>query len=99
MIPQFGKGVYFADMSSKSGNYCATKRADPVGLLLLSEVALGDVYERKEAEFVRHLPDGKLSCKGIGRTRPDPAGAVHTASGATVPTFCGSPRRDKSSVA
>ena len=39
----FGKGVYFADMVSKSANYCHVSQLDPVGLLLLGEVALGNV--------------------------------------------------------
>ena len=57
----FGKGVYFADMASKSGklvifssifflinnlaNYCFAKRESPEGLMLLCEVALGKVHE------------------------------------------------------
>jgi poly [ADP-ribose] polymerase len=39
----FGKGIYFADMVSKSANYCCTSPSDPVGLLLLCEVALGNM--------------------------------------------------------
>lgn len=39
----FGKGVYFADMVSKSANYCSTSLSSPTGLLLLCEVALGNV--------------------------------------------------------
>lgn len=39
----FGKGVYFADMVSKSANYCSTNLSSPTGLLLLCEVALGNV--------------------------------------------------------
>lgn len=39
----FGKGVYFADMVSKSANYCRTSKIDPVGLMMLCEVALGDM--------------------------------------------------------
>jgi hypothetical protein len=35
---QFGKGIYFADMSSKSANYCFASRLKNTGLLLLSEV-------------------------------------------------------------
>ncbi|KAK8955608.1 Poly [ADP-ribose] polymerase 1 [Platanthera guangdongensis] len=35
----FGKGVYFADLVSKSAQYCFVKKDDPVGLMLLSEVA------------------------------------------------------------
>ncbi|XP_021535185.1 poly [ADP-ribose] polymerase 1 isoform X2 [Neomonachus schauinslandi] len=40
----FGKGIYFADMVSKSANYCRTSQADPVGLILLGEVALGNMF-------------------------------------------------------
>lgn len=39
----FGKGIYFADMVSKSANYCNTHALDPKGLLLLCDVALGNV--------------------------------------------------------
>ena len=35
----FGKGLYFADMSSKSANYCFASRSNPVGVLLLCEVS------------------------------------------------------------
>ena len=37
----FGKGVYFADMVSKSSNYCCTNVQNNRGLLILAEVALG----------------------------------------------------------
>jgi len=46
---QFGKGLYFADLVSKSAQYCYVDRGNPVGLMLLSEVALGDMYELKKA--------------------------------------------------
>ena len=39
----FGKGVYFADMVSKSANYCRTSKQDPKGLMMLCEVALGNM--------------------------------------------------------
>ena len=42
---RFGKGVYFADMVTKSANYCFTNKDNNVGLLLLCEVALGDMNE------------------------------------------------------
>lgn len=48
-ILQFGKGIYFADLVSKSAQYCFTDKENPVGLMLLSEVALGEVYELKNA--------------------------------------------------
>ena len=34
----FGKGVYFADVSSKSANYCYATKSKNVGLVLLCEV-------------------------------------------------------------
>ena len=34
----FGKGVYFADMFSKSANYCFASNAASAGVLLLCEV-------------------------------------------------------------
>ncbi|GBG68001.1 hypothetical protein CBR_g1120 [Chara braunii] len=46
----FGKGIYFADLVSKSAQYCYTNKSNPVGLMLLSEVALGEMYVRKQAE-------------------------------------------------
>ena len=38
----FGKGIYFADMISKSANYCMATKSNPTGLLLLCDVALGN---------------------------------------------------------
>lgn len=49
LVLQFGKGIYFADLVSKSAQYCYTTDENPVGLMLLSEVALGEVYKLKKA--------------------------------------------------
>ena len=85
----FGKGVYFADASSKSANYCCTSPSSPEGLLTLSEVALGDCYELKKSNsnLPRGKPADKLSVKGVGRTFPDPKGTVTMTDGVKVP--CG----------
>ncbi|XP_023662803.1 poly [ADP-ribose] polymerase 1 [Paramormyrops kingsleyae] len=72
----FGKGVYFADMVSKSANYCHTSQSNPVGLILLAEVALGNMHELKKASHITKLPKGKHSVKGLGRTAPDPSASV-----------------------
>uniref|UniRef100_A0A452FZE1 Poly [ADP-ribose] polymerase n=1 Tax=Capra hircus TaxID=9925 RepID=A0A452FZE1_CAPHI len=81
----FGKGIYFADMSSKSANYCFATRLKDTGLLLLSEVALGQCNEllgaNPEAEG---LLQGKHSTKGLGKMAPSPACAI-TLNGSTVP--------------
>lgn len=42
---RFGKGVYFADMVSKSANYCMGSRDSPTAVLLLCDVALGAAHE------------------------------------------------------
>ncbi|XP_029309486.1 poly [ADP-ribose] polymerase 2 [Cottoperca gobio] len=73
----FGKGIYFADMSSKSANYCFANQNNHVGLLLLSEVALGDCNELLDADYeAKNLPAGKHSTKGLGQTGPDPKHSV-----------------------
>ncbi|XP_071962763.1 poly [ADP-ribose] polymerase 1-like isoform X2 [Antedon mediterranea] len=81
----FGKGIYFADMVSKSANYCFTSSTNSVGLLLLSEVALGNMYEKLHSEYVTKLPANKHSTKGCGSTAPDPSGDVTMDNGTIVP--------------
>lgn len=68
----FGKGIYFADMVSKSANYCVTSKSNPVGLMLLCDVALGKCYERKEADYIEKLKKGYQSVLGVGKTEPNP---------------------------
>uniref|UniRef100_A0A3Q4HF67 Poly [ADP-ribose] polymerase n=1 Tax=Neolamprologus brichardi TaxID=32507 RepID=A0A3Q4HF67_NEOBR len=81
----FGKGIYFADMSSKSANYCFANQNNNVGLLLLCEVALGESNELLDADYeANNLPAGKHSTKGLGQTGPDHKNSV-TLDGVTVP--------------
>lgn len=82
----FGKGVYFADMFSKSANYCYATRAAKAGVLLLCEVALGDMAELVSAKYdADKLPKGKLSTKGVGHTAPDLSEAQTLEDGVVVP--------------
>ena len=39
-----GKGIYFADIPSKAAHYCYANPEDNEGLLLLCEVALGNIH-------------------------------------------------------
>jgi hypothetical protein len=80
----FGKGIYFADMVSKSANYCCTNRTNKTGLLLLCDVALGKTYERTKADYIEKLPSGFHSTKGVGKTEPDPT-LTKTIDGSLVP--------------
>lgn len=82
----FGKGVYFANMVSKSANYTAATRSNPVACMLLCEVALGDMNELKQADYhASNLPPGKLSTKGLGHNFPDPKQNKELADGTVVP--------------
>ncbi|XP_020719447.2 poly [ADP-ribose] polymerase isoform X1 [Bombus terrestris] len=81
----FGKGIYFADMVSKSANYCCTHSGNPTGLLLLCEVALGNMHERYRADYIEKLPSGKHSTWGRGRTQPDPETVYKMKDGVEVP--------------
>lgn len=81
----FGKGVYFADMSSKSANYCFTNPENNTGILILCEVAVGNPNEKMHADYLAsNLPDGKHSTKGVGRIAPQPENFVDL-DGAIVP--------------
>ncbi|KAI8821830.1 poly polymerase catalytic domain-containing protein [Fimicolochytrium jonesii] len=71
----FGKGIYFANMVSKSANYCCTSRSSPTGILLLCEVELGDTHKLTNADY--HAGEGAEaagchSTHGQGQTTPDP---------------------------
>ncbi|WOL12197.1 hypothetical protein Cni_G20962 [Canna indica] len=82
----FGKGVYFADMFSKSANYCYATNQSRDGVLLLCEVALGDMAELTAANCnADHLPEGKLSTKGVGGNAPDPSESQVLEDGVVVP--------------
>jgi hypothetical protein len=65
--------VYFADLVTKSANYCHASRENPVGVMLLSRVALGKTYDCTQAEFMNANKPGFDSTKGCGATGPDPA--------------------------
>lgn len=67
----FGKGIYFADMISKSANYCYTTAQDRTGLVLLCEVALGNTIDKFQASDCRNLPQTAHSVRGVGKTAPD----------------------------
>ncbi|KIK99939.1 hypothetical protein PAXRUDRAFT_131012 [Paxillus rubicundulus Ve08.2h10] len=69
----FGKGVYFADMMSKSANYCHAYLSNSIGVLLLCEVAARPYLELKAACYdadVECKKNNKLATKGTGQTQP-----------------------------
>lgn len=80
----FGKGIYLADMSSKSVNYCCSGLSNGTALLLLCEAELGDPLQKlTNAHYnagEEALKKGMYSTWGQGTTGPNKwkdAGSVH----------------------
>ncbi|KAL9618398.1 MAG: hypothetical protein Q9160_006906 [Pyrenula sp. 1 TL-2023] len=80
----FGKGVYLADVSSKSANYCTPAMSGGVGCLLLCEAELSNpMYEipsgdpNAQEECEKH---SFISTMGVGHLAPEKwkdAGSLH----------------------
>ncbi|KAG0699726.1 hypothetical protein DFH29DRAFT_35629 [Suillus ampliporus] len=69
----FGKGVYFADMMSKSANYCYASLSNQIGVVLLCEVAVKPFLEMTDANYSADedcKKSKKLATKGVGRIQP-----------------------------
>ncbi|XP_047132029.1 poly [ADP-ribose] polymerase 2 isoform X1 [Hydra vulgaris] len=82
----FGKGVYFADVSSKSANYCYPTRTKNVGFVLLCEVSLGKTRELLDADYnADKLPDGYHSTKGLGKVACSDKDYITLPDGLIVP--------------
>ena len=60
----FGKGVYFADIVSKSAQYCCSYLSNNEGILALCEVAIGKHRDLRHADYnAGNLPAGCSSTK------------------------------------
>ncbi|KAI5359132.1 putative poly(ADP-ribose) polymerase, regulatory domain, WGR domain, WGR domain superfamily [Septoria linicola] len=70
----FGKGVYLADMASKSANYCCSYNSGGHALLLLCEAELGQpLHELTNASYTagdEAIAKGSLSTWGKGTNGP-----------------------------
>eukprot|EP01105_Mastigella_eilhardi_P025706 TRINITY_DN707_c0_g1_i5.p1 TRINITY_DN707_c0_g1~~TRINITY_DN707_c0_g1_i5.p1 ORF type:complete len:2532 (-),score=631.38 TRINITY_DN707_c0_g1_i5:1348-8943(-) len=80
---RFGKGVYFADMLMKSVGYCGS--SDSGGMLLLCDVALGNMNYLWHDEYMTEPPAGFDSCKALGSTAPDWSDSIIFPNGVRVP--------------
>ncbi len=88
----FGKGVYFADMVSKSANYCRSSGNNGASLLLLCKVALGKPRKLYSSDFeANKLPKGAHSTHGVGMTAPS---ETVTFKKMTVPIGKGAPTKE-----
>lgn len=94
----FGKGIYLADLSTKSAGYCASENSGGHALLLLCEAELGDPMQRlqhancdADAEAAEK---GMVSTWGMGSMGPSQwmdAGAVHDSLKGIRMVCCPSP--------
>jgi poly [ADP-ribose] polymerase len=87
----FGKGIYLADMSSKSANYCCSYNSGGTALLLLCEAELGDPVNELESSSYTAGEDAKAKgmCSTWGKGRVGPskwkdAGCVHASLAGTM---------------
>ncbi len=86
----FGKGLYFADMASKSLGYSWSDKSGSDLLIMLAEVALGEPNIKMNFDFnAAKLPKGKHSTYGIGTTAPSAHKTIE--SGIKVPFGEGKP--------
>ncbi|TNN12326.1 Poly [ADP-ribose] polymerase 2 [Schistosoma japonicum] len=84
----FGKGVYFADCSSKSANYVYPTQANNIGLILACEVSLGKQRELYQSCCNAHENRSNYhSVKGVGKWRTNPETWKTLDDGVVVP--CG----------
>ena len=84
LVLQFDKGIYLADMSSKSANYCHAYLSGGCALLMLCEAELGDpmqvLQDAKYDAASEAEKQGLYSTLGQGMTGPrkwKDAGVVH----------------------
>jgi poly [ADP-ribose] polymerase len=82
---RFGKGIYFANCSSKSASYCFTTRESPHGVMILNEVAVGRPWETPKDTYMEKAVDGFDCTWAQGMCVPDPAGTVTIEDGIKVP--------------
>ncbi|KAI5820171.1 poly polymerase catalytic domain-containing protein [Pyronema omphalodes] len=80
----FDKGIYLADIVSKSAGYCSASSSNNTGLLLLCEAQLGSpMYELQHSDYYaasNSKAKGAFATKGCGRTAPlawEDAGVVN----------------------
>lgn len=81
----FGKGVYFADMFSKSRQYCRSSSTNEPAYMMLCDVALGEMHRCREAQYMDAAPSGTHSTWGQGLRTPDWANQIVEPGGAALP--------------
>jgi len=85
----YGKGIYLADMFSKSQAYCDDYQIDPSikhdKFMLMCEAALGKPFKTSECLDIEKAKKGYHSTEAIGSTKPDPDSTIILPNGCSVP--------------
>jgi hypothetical protein len=79
--------VYFAEVASKSAQYCFSSKKNPTGILLLNEVSLGQQLKLFKANYSAKKAcqrAGLDSVKGVGRHGPSELTAQQLPDGVRV---------------
>ena len=82
----FGKGIYFANVASKSANYCHFTKDSPDGVIILCEVALGTSHRWTKAN--NNLTKAQVkgdTVHGVGKWTPSSLEQVKGFDGAQIP--------------
>jgi len=83
---RFGKGIYLADMFSKSHGYCASYGSDGVFCIMLCEGACGNFNELLHDDFnASKLPKDKHSTKALGHKAPPESSYEEIEKGIKIP--------------
>lgn len=75
-------------MVTKSSNYCRVQpNTNPIGLMMLSEVALGNTMDLVNAQAMsfNNLGPNYHSVRGLGKSYPDPGMSHTTEDGVIIP--------------
>jgi hypothetical protein len=81
------QGVYFAEVASKSAQYCFPSKKNPTGILLLNEVALGAQLKLFKANYSAKKACQRASLdsvKGVGAHGPSERTAQYLPDGVRV---------------
>jgi len=82
----FGKGIYFADMFTKSANYCYSYGSRAGNIMLICEVALGKMANANKPSFTNNEPPaGFDSIKARGVRGPNMEKKLYLEDGAELP--------------
>lgn len=72
-------------MVTKSANYCNATPDNPFGLMILSEVALGEILDLHRPQNIQKLRGNYHSVRGCGRYYPDAAMSEVTDDDVIIP--------------